>query len=327
MNISICIPVYNSQATIKALVEKIFNTFNSYKFEIILVNDCSKDKSEELCLGLCDVYNNIKFISLRKNVGEHNAVICALNYAVGDYVLIMDDDLQNEPREALKLLEHIENGYDVVYSKYKKKKHNIFRNIGSKFNDIVATWLLNKPKGLYLSSFKVMTKDIVREIIKYKGPFTYIDGLILRLTDNISSVFVEHYNRESGDSNYTFKKLISLWLNMFINFSINPLRLFTFFGITLSLFSFLLGLYFMIEKFLYPNIILGWTSIIVSILFLSGIQISFLGLLGEYVGKHYLHSNGSPQYIIKFVKNSNGGGVILIPFIFLTGIVFLLLFL
>ncbi len=297
--ISICIPVYNGAKTIEKLVEEILKNLKKYELEIILVNDGSKDNSEEICISIAEKITFVKFINLRKNFGEHNAVLCGLNYVTGDYVAIIDDDFQNPPSEILALIDESNNGYDVIYSKYDKKKHHWFRNLGSKFNDNVATWLLNKPKGLYLSSFKLIKKEVVNEIIKYKGPFPYIDGLILRVTDNIGTRTVEHSKREEGESNYTLSKLISLWLNMFVNFSIKPLRMATVIGVLISLFAFVAGGYFVIEKLFYPATSIGWTSIIVSVLFLSGIQLIFLGIIGEYLGKQYLDQNGTPPWIVK----------------------------
>lgn len=300
MKVSVCIPVYNGAKTIKKLVEEIFQVLTpSYEVEVVLVNDCSPDNSDDICKDIAESSKDVKYISLRKNYGEHNAVMCALNYSTGDYVAIIDDDFQNPPGEIIKLVEEAKQGVDVVYSKYHKKEHHFFRNIGSKFNDKLSTWLLEKPKDLYLSSFKVISKDIVKEIVKYKGPTPYIDGLILRSTNNISSIYVAHDKRQEGKSNYTIKKLVSLWLNMFINFSIKPLRLFSLFGIAATMFGFLASVVFIIQKIIDPELQLGWTSVMVSILFFSGVQIVFLGLIGEYVGKHYLQSNGTPQWTIK----------------------------
>ena len=300
--ISICIPVYNGANTIAELVEELIEKLSMYEIEIILINDGSSDDSEKICIDLYNKFELIKFISLRKNFGEHNAVLCGLNYSCNDYIVVIDDDFQNPPSEILKLIEKADSSNcDVVYSKYTSKKHHWLRNLGSLFNDVVASSLLDKPKGLYLSSFKLIKKDIVDEIIKYNGPFPYIDGLILRVTDNIDSVIVEHRTRETGESNYTFGKLVSLWLNMFVNFSIKPLRLALIVGIIISLLSFITGILFLIEKIVNPGISMGWTSLIVSVLFLSGIQLIFMGLIGEYLGKQYLDQNNTPYAVIKKV--------------------------
>jgi polyisoprenyl-phosphate glycosyltransferase len=299
LKISICIPVFNSENTIAKLVKKIQDDLHNYTLEIVLVSDGSSDSSDEICIELSIKYDCVKFIALRKNFGEHNAVICGLNYTTGDYVAIIDDDFQNPPSEIIELIDEAKKGHDVVYSRYDEKKHHWFRNIGSKFNGIVATWLLNKPPDLYLSSFKLIKKDLVDEIIKYKGPFPYIDGLILRVTENIGVRTVNHVDRVYGCSNYTFSKLISLWLNMFVNFSVKPLRIATILGIIMSFSSFLFGVYFMLEKILSPSILIGWTSLIISVLFLSGIQLLFLGLIGEYLGKLYLDQNKTPPWVVK----------------------------
>lgn len=301
MKLSICIPVYNGADTIGKLTDKLQETFKNKDFdiEIVMANDGSRDNSSEVCQSLVKKYDNVKFIDLRRNGGEHNAVMCTLNYCTGDYAVIIDDDLQNPPEEIIKMLNEIQKGYDVVYSKYHVKKHHWFRNFGSKVNDIFATWLLEKPKNLYLCSFKIINRETINEIIKYKGPFPYIDGLILRCTNNISSVYVEHNARENGHSNYTFAKLIHLWLSMFVNFSIKPMRLMMGLGAFIIMLAFGTGIYFIVDKILHPEIASGWTSIVSLILFFGGIQMLFLGLIGEYIGKNYLDQNKTPQFTIK----------------------------
>ena len=227
--ISIVIPVYNGEHSIGKLVDSIIEQLNNiFNLEIILVDDHSPDdNSLEVCKKLYAKYPNIvKFYALAKNVGEHNAVMAGLNNSNGNYVVIMDDDFQNPISEVIKLINFgLKNDFDVVYTYYSKKRHSFFRNLGSRFNDRVANLMLRKPKGLYLSSFKLINKFLVNEIIKYKLPFPYIDGLILRTTSNIGTIFVEHKKREYGKSGYTFIKLVSLWLNMFTNFSILPIRM------------------------------------------------------------------------------------------------------
>jgi polyisoprenyl-phosphate glycosyltransferase len=300
MKLSICIPVYNGALTIAALVEECIAELSAhYALEFVLVNDYSRDDSDTVCKALAARHPFVKYISLRKNFGEHNAVMCAFNYASGDFAVVIDDDFQNPPTEIRALVDAAVKGYDVVYSRYAEKRHAALRNLGSRFNNRVANWLLEKPPELYLSSFKVISADIVKRLIRYQGPSPYIDGLILRETRNITSVLVVHDERRGGHSNYTLAKLMSLWLNMFINFSIKPLRLFALFGLVVTLFSFIAAAGFIIQKLLNPELQVGWTSVMVSILFFAGVQIIFLGLIGEYIGKHYLHANGTPQWVVK----------------------------
>ena len=184
------------------------------------------------------VLRNVKvlcvFYSLGKNVGEHNAVMAGLNNVSGEWAIIMDDDFQNPISELLKLLQYsIDNTFDVVFTKYDKKKHSIFRNIGSRFNDKISNIILNKPTDLYLSSFKSISRKVIDEIIKYDLPFPYLDGLVLRTTRNIGVVNVKHNRREYGKSGYTMKKMLQLWSNMSTSFSVLPLRLSMLMGLIL----------------------------------------------------------------------------------------------
>jgi undecaprenyl-phosphate 4-deoxy-4-formamido-L-arabinose transferase len=301
MKISICIPVYNGSKTVKDLVEKTRTELTGYEPEFILVNDASRDNSDEVCTAIAESSKDVKYICLRRNYGEHNAVMCALNYSTGDYAVIIDDDFQNPPSEIKKLIaEACKGDYDVVYARYAKKQHSLFRNLGSKFNDVMATRLLDKPKDLYLCSFKLIKKEVVKEIIKYTGPFPYIDGLLLRVTNNVSFVYVEHLSRKEGRSNYTLSKLISLWLNMFINFSMKPLRLVTLLGFITACACVIMGVWFFIDRLIHPDAIPnGWTSLAVITLLIGSVQMICLGLAGEYIGKNYLDKNGTPQWVVK----------------------------
>lgn len=306
MKLSVVIPVYNSERTIRPLVATLLNVLSDYSVEIVLVNDDSKDGSEKVCESIAHENRSVKFISLRKNKGEHNAVICGLNFCTGDYVAIIDDDLQNPPSEIIALLKKaVTNNFDVVYARYETKRHSILRNIGSAINDFSATLLIDKPKGLYLCSFKIIKREIVDEIISYKGPFPYVDALILRCTSNIGSETVLHVNRKEGRSNYTFKKLISLYLNIFINFSSKPLRLVTFSGIIISFVSLILSLFVMYEKIFLNNLTPGWAFISILLLFSIGVTFFVIGLLGEYVAKILMALNTTPQYTIKKQLNTH----------------------
>ncbi|MHA2055148.1 MAG: glycosyltransferase [Candidatus Hodarchaeales archaeon] len=301
-SLSILIPVFNSEKTIGKLVERLIKDLGShFKLEIVLVNDNSSDRSEEVCISLFTKYNaTIRFYSLSKNVGEHSAVMAGLNKVTGEYTVIMDDDFQNPVSEVVKLVNTaLNNNYDVVYSYYEKKRHNLIRNIGSLVNDKVANLMLGKPRDLYLSSFKVLNKFLVNEIIKYKAPFPYIDGLIIQITDKIGKVKVEHQERKEGSSGYTIKKLVSLWMNMFTNFSILPLRISIILGLIFASIGLLLGIYTAIEKLLDPDIPVGFASLFVSISIFGGIQLVMLGMVGEYIGRIFLSLNKKPQYTIR----------------------------
>jgi len=301
INLSIVIPVYNGALTIGNLVHRLIEELSQFTLEIILVNDHSRDHSEIVCIEIQRKYPQIvSFYSLAKNVGEHNAVLSGLNQASGDYIVIMDDDFQNPPSEVKKLIsEAMHHEYDVIYTYYDKKRHTNFRNVGSWFNDKVANIMLKKPKDLYLSSFKLINKFLANEIIKYKSPFPYIDGLILQITDNIGKVQVEHHERKEGRSNYTIKKLISLWINMFTNFSIIPLRVSIILGFIFSFYGLIYGIFIMIERILNPNMAPGMASLIVTVSILAGVQLIAIGMIGEYVGRIFISQNKKPQYTIK----------------------------
>jgi glycosyltransferase involved in cell wall biosynthesis len=299
---SIVIPVYKGEETIGRLVEKLIEALSGlYHLEIVLVNDNSPDNSEKVCENLFHKYPDIvRFYSLAKNVGEHNAVMAGLNQATGDYMVIMDDDFQNPINEVEKLLHHAtHNDCDVVYTYYKKKKHSFFRNLGSRINDKVANVMLKKPKDLYLSSFKALNRFIVDEIIKYELPYPYIDGLILRTTAKIDKIEVEHHKREAGKSGYTLARLIRLWLNMFTSFSILPLRASVVFGMVIALVGAIFGVITIIEKISDPKFPVGYASTIIVVLIFAGIQLASLGVIGEYVGRIFLSLNKKPQYTIR----------------------------
>jgi len=313
IKISIIIPVFNSENTIFNLVSNLVQVLKNHHIEIILVNDGSKDNSDRECRKAYEKFSSkVAYYKLGKNFGEHNAVLAGLNQCTGDYAVIIDDDFQNPPEEIPYIVnEIITQDYDVLYTYYDKKKHHFFRNLGSKFNDRVATFLIGKPEDLYLSSFKCLNRFLIDEIIKYRGPYPYIDGLILRSTMNIGKVKVQHNPRLDGTSNYTIRRLIRLWLNVVVNFSIMPLRLSFLAGTLLTVFGLLLIIFFFLQKyFLMPEDIwpAGWASLLVSVIVFSGTQLISLGLIGEYIGKSYLTENGTPQYVIRhsLVKQRTG---------------------
>jgi len=303
-SVSIVIPTFNAEDSISRLCKELLKVFNKFKMQIIIVNDCSTDKTHNECLRLIKEHDaELTYIKLSKNVGEHNAVMAGLKHFSGDWVIIMDDDFQNPPAEALKLLDYsLSNQFDVVYGNYKKKKHNFFRNLVSKINDLTANYILNKPKGLYLSSFKAINKKIVKKISNYNGPHPYIDGLIIALTSNISSIETQHDERKTGKSGYSLIKLLKLYGNMATNFSTVPLHICSLIGLLIAFLSGIYAITTIVQKILDPSMSIGYASIFVAIIFFAGVQLIFMGLLGEYIGKILKNVNKEPQYSIDYIK-------------------------
>ena len=301
--ISIIIPVFNSENTIETLVNGIAKVLGDhYQFEVLLINDSSEDDSEEKCKQLVEKYLNVSLFSLSKNVGEHNAIMAGLNKCSGDYAVIMSDDLQHSANALLELIKYgikEKDNFDVIYTYYDKKKYSFLKNIGSKFNDIVANFLLNKPKHLYLSSFKLINRFLITEIIKYQSPFTYIDGIILGITNKIGVIKAEHSHRMQGKSGYTLIKMLQLWSNMSTSFSIFPLRLSLLMGSILSFIGFILAIYFFIEKIIDNTVPSGFASIFIAVTIFSGAILIALGLIGEYVGRIFISLNKKPQFVIR----------------------------
>lgn len=302
MLLSVIIPVYNSDRTIGRLVEHVLETLDRSMLEIILINDSSRDQSESVCTELAQRFEQVKFISLRRNFGEFNAVMCGLNHAEGDYCVMIDDDFQNPPSEILKLISAAqERGYDVVYSFYAQKQHSLFRNLGSMLVNRLTTWLLEKPKDLYLSSFKLISRPVVQEIIKYKGPYPYIDGLIFRVTRNVGRVQVSHNKRQEGESGYTLRKLTSLFLTIVFGYSLKPLRLLTGGGLFLMALSCSIALVNSALWLIHASFFILNLPLLL-LLFLSGTLLTALGVVGEYIGRMYMAQSGLPQYVEKDVN-------------------------
>lgn len=306
--LSYVIPVYNSKYTLEELTDRIKKTVsgmkNDFLYEIILVNDHSRDDSLLVCRRLCRNNKNIKLVNLSKNFGQQNALMAGFKFVTGDLIICLDDDLQNPPEESVRLINKLEEkNYDVVFADYPKKKESFLRLIGSSLNDRMASSLVSKPKELNFNSYFIAKRYVIEEVIKYEHPYPYIGGLILRVTRNIGNVTVEHRARENGKSNYSISKLLGLWLNGFTGFSIKPLRFATICGLAISFASIIWALILIIRKLLIPGIQLGWTSIMSAIFLLGGLQLFCIGLIGEYIGRVLICINNSPQYVIKDTFN------------------------
>jgi len=300
--LSIVVPVYRSASILPNLVEQIHTEMEKEglvdDFELLLVNDDSPDNSWHIIRSLAETRPYIRGIKLRRNFGQHNAVMAGLNHVRGDFIVLMDDDLQHPPHAIGDMLRALQEGFDVCYTKYLNRQHAAWKKLGSQFNDWVATQLLGKPKGLYLSSFKGLRREVVDEVIRYDGPYAYVDGLILDVTRSITSIEIEHGTRHEGEGNYNLKRSVELWMKMATSFSVLPLRLATYAGFGIAALSLLMILYVIAEKLLHPELPAGWTSLIATVLFIGGVQTLCIGMVGEYLGRTYLKLNHKPQFVV-----------------------------
>lgn len=300
--ISFVIPCYRSEHSLPRVVEEIekkMESMGQYTYDIFLVNDCSPDNTLEVIRDLCRGHEYIKGVDFARNFGQHSALMAGLRHSDGDYVVCLDDDGQTPADEVDKLLGRLEEGYDAVYAKYEHKRHSVFRNLGSKVNELMTRVMLNKPADLYVSSYFAVKRFVVEDMIRYENSYPYVIGLVLRSTGKIANVAVNHREREVGSSGYTFKKLISLWLNGFTAFSVKPLRIATAIGGTSAIVGFGYGLYTVIKRFVRPDVPMGFSSLMAATVFFGGMIMLMLGLVGEYIGRIYISLNNSPQYVIR----------------------------
>lgn len=303
--VSFVIPCYNSTNTISSVVEEIRDTMNiklpQYQYEIILVNDSSPDGTTySVIQELSQKDPHIRGINLARNFGQPSAVMAGLSFTKGDYVVCGDDDGQTPFCELPVFFEKLAEGYDVIEAKYvQREKKTLFRKMGTFMNELMATWLINKPKGIVLTTYWVIRRYVVDEMLKYPNSYPYLGGLMMRATQNVCNVDIVHRKRLSGKSGYNIRKLLELWLNGFTSFSIKPLRLVTACGGFVSLIGIVVGIITIIRKILNPAILAGYSSIMAVLLLLFGILFIILGMLGEYIGRIYMSLNNTPQYVIR----------------------------
>lgn len=308
-DLSIVVPVYRSEDCLEALIEAIGEALDptNRDYEVVLVNDCSPDNSWGVIEAICQANPNVVGIDLRRNFGQDNALITGLRQARGRYVAIMDDDLQHHPRDLLALLDKIEEGADAVYADFRVKRQKLWKKLGSWFNGKVAQWVINKPKDIYLSPYKIIRKEVVEMICSYHGPDPYIDGLLFQITSRISQIPVDHHPRYAGRSTYTFWKSLRVWGRLAFSFSTRPMRLVSWFGFGFAALGLLLAVVVILYRLLLPEHFppgaVGWASLMVALLVLSGIQMLFFGILGEYTGRTFLRVNDKPQAAIREVLN------------------------
>ncbi len=300
---TVIIPCYKSDQTIRKVVEMTmaeFERMGRKEYEFVLVDDCSPDggKTVRVLRSLVQDYACVKVVELAKNAGQHNAVMAGLNYASGDVIIAMDDDGQTHPSQLPIILKELEKGYDIVYGYYPQKKHSKFRNFGSYINYLTVRILLKKPKDLKTSSFWAIRRFVRDYAVQYPSAYTHLQGVFLRITRNIGSVPIQHFDREVGTSNYNMKKLLQLWSNI-LGFSTVPLHLAMHLGYFFAGVGFIGAVAVVIRKIIRPVTAIGWPSMMMAICFFSGLILLFLGLIGEYIGRIFLGMNNNPQFVVR----------------------------
>lgn len=301
--ISVVIPVYNSHECVQEISVQIADALKDFDYEQIMVNDCSKDSSWEEIKKVCQANKNVIGINLRKNAGQDSAILAGLNYAKGNFVVIMDDDLQHSPYDILKLYNEAKKGFDVCYANFEHKKQKLWKNLGSWFNGKISEISIGKPKEIYLSPFKILSKGVVQEIVKFNNLFPYIDGLIFQVTKNITQINIEHHKRELGKSNYNLVKSIKVFLRMLFGFSTMPLNISTYFGFVSAFAGFVLAIVYLVQYFTGKVEVQGWTTLVILLLFLGGLILVSLGIIGKYLGQIYLTVNAQPKFLVKETEN------------------------
>lgn len=304
MKVSVVVPVYRSEDCLAELARRVDGALaeSHAPYELILVDDRSPDDSWRVIREIADASPAVTGVRLRKNVGQDNAIMAGLHHARGEIIVIMDDDLQHDPDDIPALCAEIERGHDVVYARFRSKKQALWKNLGSWLNDRLGTIVLGKPKHIYMSPYKAIDRTIVAEVVRYQGPFTYIDGLIFMVTDDVVQIEAEHQPRFAGESNYDLTRSIRVWLKLATSFSVLPLRVATLTGMALAFASFLMAAYFAFEALFLERPPEGWPSLIVSVFFLGGVQLMGIGALGEYIGRMFVAQSGRPQFTVEDVR-------------------------
>lgn len=300
--ISFVLPCYGSEKTISFVIDEIRQVIaqrEEYDYEIIAVNDCSPDNVWNVLVDIAAKDSNVRLLGLAKNMNRPGAVMAGLGRASGDYVVVMDDDGQCPMDRFWELLEPLLSDYDVSIAAYPSRKQSLFKDFGTLVNKKMTEFILDRPKELQFTNFMVMRSYIVKEICKYVNPYPYMTGLILRTTRRITCVPMEERERYSGSTNFTFAKMLGLWMNGFTAFSIKPLRLSALLGVILAACGFIYGVYTVVGRLLHATVAPGYSSLMAVLLLVGGCLMLMLGLIGEYIGRIYISLNNSPQYVIR----------------------------
>ena len=306
MLLSVVIPCYNSQNTIRKVVEltrDIISTMDELKAEFILVDDYSPDGTMKEIWKLAEDYPEVKGIHLSRNFGQHNAIMAGLHFAHGDYILGMDDDLQTHPSQIPLFIEKMNEGYDVVFGIFRERKFGFIKNLESSAASFLQWHMVRRPRGIQASNYWCCRRYVRDEIIRYTNNSLYLQMLFFRTTSHIANIEIEHFARESGSSNYNFRKSLRLFMG-FTNYSVVPLRISSVMGGLFSAAGFTGAVVVLIRKLIHPGIAIGWSSLMCALLVFFGITFLMLGILGEYIGNLILDQSKTPQFIIRDTVNT-----------------------
>ena len=310
--LSFIIPCYGSEKTVGIVIEeidKVVSQNSRYDYEVVAVNDHSPDNVWQVLKNIAQNNPKVKLINLAKNMNRPGALMAGMSKTTGDYIILMDDDGQCPMESLWKLIEPLENGHDVSIARYPTYKQSKFKSFGTIINRKMTEIVMEKPKDLSFTNFSALKRYIVEEITKYKNPYPYLTGLLLRTTSDIVNVEMEERERITGSTNFTFKKMLNLWINGFTAFSIKPLRISTIVGIITAALGFIYGIYIIIHKLVvHTTVLQGYSSLMAVMLFIGGIIMMMLGMIGEYIGRIYISINNSPQYVIKETINITNKG-------------------
>lgn len=302
-NISVVVPVYNSEECLNELYSQIQIALADFKAQIIFVNDGSSDRSWHILSEIAAENKNVISINLSKNFGQNNAILAGLKFSEGEYTVIMDDDLQHDPKDIPLLIAECKKGFDVCFALFENLNQKGWKNSGSKFNGKIAEWFIGKPKNIYLSPFKAIHFSVINRIKNFKGSYPYIDVMILQTTNSFSQLKVNHHSRFKGKGNYTFRKSLVVFFSHLFSYSVFPLKLITRIGVISVLFSFAAGMYYLWEYMYGTHRVEGWVTLALLILFFGGMILFSLGIVGSYISRMYQDKNYEEPFSVREVKN------------------------
>jgi len=301
------IPVYNSEQTITTLHQRLVSVLAqlSAEYEIIYVNDGSIDGSWQEIKILEEKNPSVVGVNLMKNYGQHNALICGIRKAKYELIATLDDDLQNPPEELPKLIEKLNEGYDVVYGKPYKEQHGLFRNFSSVITKLALKTTMGVKNARNVSAFRLFRTRLREAFKQYSGSFVSIDVLLTWGTNRFAAVQVKHDIRKIGKSKYTFSKLIVLALNMITGFSVLPLQIASMLGFIFAFFGLSILIYVVVQYLLVGSPVQGFPFLASIIAIFSGVQLLAIGIIGEYLARMHFRTMDKPQYVELDVEKGN----------------------